>query len=92
MQDASHPIHRVRISYSKFSSPKTCRNIDKSSFKIGHIYERSFSLSNVHLRERRQWVFDTHARVVVSKLYDVTNMQTEKTHAHFSRVSFGEIL
>ena len=36
--------------------------------------------------------FDTHARVVVSKLYDATNMQTKKTRPHFSRVSFGEIL
>ena len=43
-------------------------------------------------REMRQWFCDTHARVVVSKLYDVTDMQTKKTHAHFSRVSFGEIL
>ena len=25
-----HLLHRVRIPYSKFSSPKTCRNIDKS--------------------------------------------------------------
>ena len=31
-----HPIHRVRIPYSKFSSPKTCRNIDKRSFQSGH--------------------------------------------------------
>ena len=41
MQDASHPIHRVRISYSKFLSPKTCRNIDKSSFKMGHTDDSS---------------------------------------------------
>ena len=40
----------------------------------------------------REWASDTHARVVVSKLFDVTNMQTKKTRAHFSRVSFGEIL
>ena len=31
-------------------------------------------------------------RVVVSKLYDVTNMQTKKTRANFFRVSFSEIL
>ena len=30
MQDARHPIHRVRIPYSKFSSPKTCRNAHES--------------------------------------------------------------
>ena len=28
--------HRVRIPFFKFSFPKTCRNIDKSSFKLGH--------------------------------------------------------
>ena len=32
---------RMRISHSKFSSPKTCRNIDKSSFKIGHTSDPS---------------------------------------------------
>ena len=30
MQDARHPIHRVRIPYSKFSSPKACRNVHES--------------------------------------------------------------
>ena len=39
-----------------------------------------------------QWASDTHARVAVSKLYRVTNMETKKTRAHFSRVSFGEII
>ena len=37
MQDARHPIHRVRISYSKFSSPKTCRNVHESSLKVNAI-------------------------------------------------------
>ena len=42
-----HPIHRVRIPYSKVSSPKMCRNIDKSSFKVGHPrLTRFFPLSN----------------------------------------------
>ena len=43
--------------------------------------------------------FDTHERVLVSKLYvivyklhGVTKMQTKETGAHFSHVSFGEIL
>ena len=31
LQDARHPIHRVRIPYAKFPSPKTCRNVHKSS-------------------------------------------------------------
>ena len=35
---------------------------------------------------------DTYARVVVSKLYDVTKMQTKETRAHFSHASFGESL
>ena len=37
MQDARHPIDRVRIPYSKFSSPKTCRNVHESSLKINAI-------------------------------------------------------
>ena len=37
LQDAIHPIHRVRIPYSKFSSPKTCRNVDaNTSFLVRH--------------------------------------------------------
>ena len=56
------------------------------------MYERPISLSDAQMREWRQWVSDTHARGVVSKLYDVTDMQTKKTRAHFSRVSFSEIL
>ena len=45
MQEARHPIHRVRIPYSKFSSPKTCPNVHKSSLKIGHTrLTRFFSL------------------------------------------------
>ena len=37
LQDARHPIHRVRIPYSKFSSPKTCRSVHENSLKIaGH--------------------------------------------------------
>ena len=54
---------------------------------MGHTkIKRFFSLSNVPR------VVDTHAHVVISKFYDVTNMQTKKTLAHFSGVSFGEIL
>ena len=71
MQDARHPIHRVRISYSKFSSPKTCRNVHESSLKINAI---------VLPLKRAKWpqrAIDAHACVVVLKLYDVTNMQTK---------------
>ena len=38
VQDARHPIRRVRIPYSKFSSPKTCRNVHEDSLKIGHTW------------------------------------------------------
>ena len=40
----------------------------------------------------RKRASDAYARVVVWKLYDVTKMQTKETRAHFSHVSFGEIL
>ena len=37
LQDARRPIHRVRTPYSKFSSPKTFRNVHENSLKIaGH--------------------------------------------------------
>ena len=47
MQDARHPIHRVSIPYSKFSSPKTCHNVHENSLKIGHTrLTRFVSFSN----------------------------------------------
>ena len=68
-------------------------NISKNSFQVGHKSSKRFTLLlEFRTRHWRQWASDTHARVVVSKLYDVTNMQTKKTRAHFSRVSFDEIL
>ena len=89
MQDARHPIHRVRIPYSKFSSPKTSRNVQS-------VHESSLKINTVLLPlKRAKWcqrAIDTYACVVISKLYDVTNMQMKKTRVHFSRVSFGEIL
>ena len=68
-------------------------NISKNSFLAGHKSSKGFTLL-LEFRTRHwcQWASDTHTRVVVSKLYDVTNMQTQKTRTHFSRVSFGEIL
>ena len=86
MQDVRHLIHRVRIPYSKFSSPKMCRNVYESSLKINTIV---LPLKRV---KWHQEAIDTHACVVVSKVYDVTNMQKKKTRAHFSCVSFGEFL
>ena len=91
LQNARHPIHRVRIRYCKFSYPKTCRNVHENSLKkAGHTRFQNDS-SPSQTRQWRQRAFDTHACVVVSKLYDVTNMQKKKTRSHFSRVSFGEI-
>ena len=47
LQDARRPIHGVRIPYSKFSSPKTCRNVHENSLKVGHTrLTRFFSFSN----------------------------------------------
>ena len=39
-----------------------------------------------------QWASYTHARVVVLKMNDLSNMQTNKTGAHLNRISFGKIL
>ena len=88
MQDASHPIHRVRISHSKFSSPKTCRNIDKSSFKIGRTSDPSPSQTLKRANDEGGSLI----RMRVQSSRNCMDMQTKKTRAHFSRVSFGEIL
>ena len=57
MQDARHPIHRVRIPYGEFPSPKTCRNIHKSSLKINMILKRANDargpLIRMHARSSR---------------------------------------
>ena len=41
LHDATSDPIRVRIPYSNFLSPKTCRNLDKSSFKMGHTIEHT---------------------------------------------------
>ena len=71
-----------------------CRNIDKSSFKIGRTIHRTYVPSPSQTLKRANDDSGSLVRmpVVVSKLYDVTDMQTKKTRAHFSRVSFCEIL
>ena len=71
-----------------FHLQKTCGNVHENSLKTEHT--RLHDSSPSQTRQWRQGAIDTHACVVVSKLYDVTNMQTKKTRAHFSRVSFGE--
>ena len=56
MQDVRHPIHRLQIPYSKFSSPKTCCNVHKSRLKIGHTrLTRIFSLSNTPMTPEGHW-------------------------------------
>ena len=52
-------------------------------FKVGRTYEIHTILLPLKTREWRQRIIDTHARVAVSKFYDVTNMWTKKTRAHF---------
>ena len=76
MQDTRHPIHWVRIPYSKFSSPKTCRNVHEISLKIGHTPEGHW-----YARERGC------LEIVWRRKH-----ANEETSAHFSRFSFGEIL
>ena len=90
MQDVSHPIHRVRIYHSKFSSPKTCSNIDKSSFKIGRTSDPSPSQTLKRANDDSGSLIRMHA-------WSSRNCMTSQTckrrkRAHFSRVFFGEIL
>ena len=66
LQDARHPIHRVKIPYSKFSSPKTCRNVHKSSLKIGHTRStRFFSLSNAPVTPEGHWYACAHGHLEI---------------------------
>ena len=59
---------------------------------VGHKSSKQLTvLSEFQTSGGRKRASDTHARVVVSKLYDVTKMQKKETRAHFSHVSFGEI-
>ena len=89
----SDAIHRVRIPYSKFHLQKRIAILTTnicSSFTIGRTFEIHPILLPLKTGESRQRIIDTHACVVVSKFYDVTNMRTKKTRAHFSHISFGE--
>ena len=62
-----------------------CRNVLERSVKINMI------LLPLKYAKWRQKAIDVHACMVISKSYDVTNVQTKKTRAHFSHVSFSEI-
>ena len=79
-----HPIHRVRIPYYKFSSPKTCCNIDKSSFKMGHTrLARFFSLSNASMTPEGRWYACARGRLEILWLHKHANEE--------NTLSFGEI-
>ena len=82
-----------RVSFPSFEFiSKHVSLFSKNSFQIGHESSKQFTvLLEFRTRGWRKRASDTHARVVVSKLYDVTNMQKKETRAHFSHVSFGEI-
>ena len=68
-----------------------CPNISKNSFKVGYKSSKQFTvLSEFQKSGWRRQACDTHARVVVAKLYDVTKMQKKETRAHFCHVSFDE--
>ena len=56
------------------------------------LYTILLPLARANDASGRQWVIDTHARVVVSKFYDVTKQPSRKISTYFSRVSLGEIL
>ena len=82
-QDATHPIHRVRIRYSKFSSPKTCRNVHKSSLKIGHTrLTRFFSLSNAPMTPEGHWYACVRGRLEIVWRHKHAN--EENTRSLFS--------
>ena len=89
MQDARHPIHRVRIPYSKFSSPKTCRNVHESSLKIKTI------LLPLKCTKWCQKTIDAHAYMVVSKLWIAQTCKRRKhklTFLVFPLMKFCESL
>ena len=75
---------RVRIPSSKFSSLKMCHNarvIMLQKVALGRTYELYtilLPLARANDASGRQWVIDTHARVVVSKLNDDTQKPTKK--------------
>ena len=70
-----------------------CPNISKNSFQVGHKSSKQETvLLEFQTEGWRKRASDTHVGLVVAKLYDVTKMQMKETQAHFSHVSFSEIL
>ena len=78
LQNARHPIHRVRIPYSKFSSPKTCRNVHENSLKIGHM---RFS-SNAPMTPEGLWYACVRGRLEI--VWRHKHAKEENTRSLFS--------
>ena len=76
MQDDRHLIHRVRIPYAKFPSPKTCRNVHKSSLT------RFSSLSNAPMTPENHWYACVRGRLEIVWRHKHAN--EENTHSLFS--------
>ena len=82
LQDARHPIHRVRIPYSKFSSPKTCCNVHENSLKIaGHSMTRFFS-SNAPMTPEGLWCACVRGRLEI--VWRHSHAKEENTRSLFS--------
>ena len=78
-----HPIHRVRIPYSKFSSPKTCRNVHENNLKIGHTrLTRFFSFSNAPMTPEGYWYACVRGRLEIVWRHKHAN--EENTRSLFS--------
>ena len=94
MQDARNPIHRVRIPYFRFSSPKRCRNVQEDSLKIGHTrLTRFFSFSNAPTTPEGHWY--ACVRGCLEILWHHKHANEENTRSFFScflRWSFFESL
>ena len=78
LQDARHPIHRVRMPYSKFSSPKTCRNVHENSLKTGH---KRFS-SNAPMTPEGLWYACVRGRLEI--VWRHKHAKEENTRSLFS--------
>ena len=82
-------MHRVSSPSFEFYLQTCVLIFSKIDFKSS---KGSTLLVEFRTRHWPQSASDKFTCVVVSKLYDVTNMQMRKTRAYLSRVSFGEIL
>ena len=79
-EDYVHPIHRVRIPYSKFSSLKTCLFIDKSSFKMGHMrLSRFFSLSHMPMMSEGHWYTCVHGHLEILWCHKYANEENMRS-------------